>query len=118
MDAEAGGLEELTDEKMATLGKEERREEATRLAALVQRDLLVEEVNRQLQGHLDEICQLRQLSRRLLERIVSCTTSAALWTEAPARAAGGARLTSGSSLGPKHPRPCGRTWEVWQNTAV
>ncbi|XP_032134696.1 uncharacterized protein LOC116552031 [Sapajus apella] len=76
---------------MATLGKEERREEATRLAALVQRDRLVEEVNRQLQGHLDEICQLRQLNRRLLERIVNCTTSAALWTEAPARAAGGGR---------------------------
>ncbi|XP_078184261.1 coiled-coil domain-containing protein 85B-like [Callithrix jacchus] len=66
MEAEAGGLEELTDEKMATLGKEERREEAMRLAALVQCDRLMEEVNWQLQGHLDEICQLRQLNRRLL----------------------------------------------------
>ncbi|KAK2108624.1 hypothetical protein P7K49_013789 [Saguinus oedipus] len=51
---------------MATLGKEELREEATRLAALVQCDRLMEEVNRQLQGHLDEIYQLRQLNWRLL----------------------------------------------------
>lgn len=38
MEAETGGLEELTDEEMAALGKEElvrrlRREEAARLAA-------------------------------------------------------------------------------------
>lgn len=70
MEAEAGGLEELTDEEMAALGKEElvrrlRREEAARLAALVQRGRLMQEVNRQLQGHLGEIRELKQLNRRL-----------------------------------------------------
>nr|XP_005008667.1 LOW QUALITY PROTEIN: coiled-coil domain-containing protein 85B [Cavia porcellus] len=70
MEAEAGGLEELTDDEMAALGKEElvrrlRREEAARLAALVQRGRLMQEVNRQLQGHLGEIRELKQLNRRL-----------------------------------------------------
>lgn len=112
MEAETGGLEELTDEEMAALGKEElvrrlRREEAARLAALVQRGRLMQEVNRQLQGHLGEIRELKQLNRRLQAenrelRDLCCFLDSE-------RQRGGAPRASGSSSEPKHPEPCART---------
>ncbi|XP_028916461.1 coiled-coil domain-containing protein 85B [Ornithorhynchus anatinus] len=68
--AGGGGGRALTDDEMAALGKEElvrrlRREETEKLAALVQRGRLIQEVNRQLQGHLLEIRELKQVNRRL-----------------------------------------------------
>nr|XP_045218278.1 coiled-coil domain-containing protein 85B-like [Macaca fascicularis] len=62
MEAKAGGPEEVTDEEIV---RRLRREEAARLVALVQRGRLMQAVNRQLQGHLGEIRELKQLSRPL-----------------------------------------------------
>ncbi|XP_072495248.1 coiled-coil domain-containing protein 85B [Notamacropus eugenii] len=69
-EAAGGPGRPLSDAELAALPKEElvrrlRQEEAEKLAALVQRGRLMQEVNRQLQGHLGEIRELKQVNRRL-----------------------------------------------------
>ncbi|XP_074087137.1 coiled-coil domain-containing protein 85B [Macrotis lagotis] len=71
-EAAGGAGRPPSDAELAALAKEElvrrlRREEAAKLAALVQRGRLMQEVNRQLQGHLAEIRELKQVNRRLQE---------------------------------------------------
>ncbi|XP_073514493.1 coiled-coil domain-containing protein 85B [Phyllobates terribilis] len=65
-------LSKVTDEEMLSHSKEElvrklREEEAEKMAALIQRGRLIKEVNRQLQGHLTEIRELKQVNHRLQE---------------------------------------------------
>ncbi|XP_067400247.1 coiled-coil domain-containing protein 85B [Emydura macquarii macquarii] len=76
MGSEAGepaagrALAQLSDAELGGCSKEElvrrlRQEEAEKLAALVQRGRLIQGVNRQLQEHLREIRELKQVNERL-----------------------------------------------------
>ncbi|XP_015194332.1 coiled-coil domain-containing protein 85B [Lepisosteus oculatus] len=63
-------LGRLSDEDLLRSSKEElvarlRREEADKIAALLQRGRLIAEVNRQLQGHLLEVRELKAVNQRL-----------------------------------------------------
>ncbi|XP_078393219.1 coiled-coil domain-containing protein 85B, partial [Cetorhinus maximus] len=65
-------LSQLSEADLLAWGKEElvrrlRRAEADKLAALVQRGRLMQEVNRRLQGHLREVRELKAVNGRLQE---------------------------------------------------
>uniref|UniRef100_A0AAY4D9F9 Coiled-coil domain containing 85B n=2 Tax=Denticeps clupeoides TaxID=299321 RepID=A0AAY4D9F9_9TELE len=62
----------MSDEELLSCSKEElvrrlRAEDADKMSALVQRGRLIKEVNKQLQGHLLEIRELKGVNQRLQE---------------------------------------------------
>ncbi|XP_041035845.1 coiled-coil domain-containing protein 85B [Carcharodon carcharias] len=63
-------LSQLSEDDLLAWGKEElvqrlRQAEADKIAALVQRGRLIQEVNRQLQGHLREVRELKAVNGQL-----------------------------------------------------